>query len=147
MRTLALLFPLLASATLLAQEPAAPPPIRPVGTMSELMIDVIYPTSDAIFYIERAAPANPVEWNALQGKALVLAESANLLMMGSRARDQDKWMKDARLLLEAGTAAFKAAKARDVDALSALNDSLYTACVTCHADYRSNYRRRPPDPK
>ena len=147
MKTLALLFLLPVSTTLLAQEPASPPPMRPVGTMSELMIDVIYPTSDAFFYIERGVPKNQAEWNTLQGKALMLAESANLLMMGSRARDQDKWMKDAKLMLDAGTALFKTTKAKDVEGLTALNDALYTSCVTCHRDYRSNYGRRPPEPK
>jgi cytochrome c556 len=43
-----------------------------------------------------------------------------------------------------GIAAFRAAKAKDVDALAALNDQLNAACVTCHAHYRPNYRPRLP---
>src|SRR4051794_28753314 len=46
------------------------PKPAPVGTMSELMLKVIYPYSDAMFYIQRAAPNTDVEWNELQGKAL-----------------------------------------------------------------------------
>lgn len=129
----------------MAQAPEAQAPsVQPVGTMSELMVEIIYPTSDAIFYISARVPKDQVEWNELQGKALALAESANLLMMPGRARDQDRWMKDAKLLLDVGTAAFKLAKIKDVDGLSALNDQLYASCVTCHADYRPNFRRRPP---
>ncbi len=116
--------------------------MRGVATMSELMIDIIYPASDAIFYVASREPKDEVEWNQLRGKALMLAESANLLMMPGRARDQDRWIADATLLLDAGTAAVRAARAKDVAALSALNDQLYQACVTCHADYRPNYRRR-----
>ena len=105
------------------------------------MVDVIYPASDAIFYISTRTPANDSDWNALQGKALMVAESANLLMMPARARDQDRWMNDAKLMLDAGAAAFTAAKRKDVDALVNLNDQLYTSCTTCHQHYRVNYGR------
>jgi hypothetical protein len=122
---------------------AAGPPMRAVGSMSDLMARIIYPTSDAIFYISTREPKTEAEWNELQGKALSLAESANLLMMPGRARDQDRWMKDAQLMLDAGDLAFKAARRKDVDGLVAVNDALYTSCVTCHQHYRPNYGKRP----
>jgi hypothetical protein len=106
------------------------------------MVRIIYPASDAVFYVTTRTPKTEVEWNELEGKALMLAESANLLAMPGRARDQDRWMKDSALLLEAGTAAFKAARRRDVEALAGLNDALYASCVTCHQHYRPNYGRR-----
>jgi hypothetical protein len=122
-----------------SQEPA--PPTRPVGTMSDLMVKMIYPTSDAIFYIETRTPKSDAEWGELQAKALTLAESANLLMMPGRARDQERWMADARLMLDAGMAAFAAAKKKDVEALVGLNDAVYQSCVVCHQHYRRNYGR------
>ena len=125
---------------LLAQ---APPPPKAVGTMSELMIDVIYPTSNAVFYIFREPPKNEVQWDAFKTQALTLAESANLLMMPSRARDQEKWMADAKLLWEVGNKAYRAAQAKNLEAVVALNDELNTACVQCHMDYRPAYGRRP----
>ena len=128
-------------------------PTQPASTMSELMVDIIYPASDAIFYITTREPKTAVEWGELQGKALAVAESANLLMMPGRARDQDRWMQDAKLMLDAGRAAFRAAKAKDVAGLAAVNDQLYTSCTSCHQHYRANYGRRPaaspaaaPDP-
>ena len=121
---------------------AQAPSVEPVGTMSQLMVDIIYPTSDDIFYIGRTPPSNNAEWGAIQRSALMLAESGNLLMVGSRARDQGNWIKDAKLLVDVGAAAYKAARAKDMDAILALNEQLYTACVTCHQDYRPNYRRR-----
>ena len=124
-----------------ASTPAAAP--VPVGTMSDLMVKIIYPTSDAIFYITTRTPQTDAEWGELQGKALALAESANLLMMPGRARDQDRWMADAKLMLDAGRAAYRAARAKDVAALDALNDDLYTSCTSCHQHYRPNYGRRP----
>ena len=120
--------------------------MQPASTMSELMVKIIYPASDAIFYITTREPKTQVEWEELQGKALAVAESANLLMMPGRARDQEQWMDDAKLMLDAGRAAFRAAKAKDMAALDALNDQLYTSCTSCHQHYRPNYGRRPTVP-
>jgi hypothetical protein len=121
---------------------AQAPTFQPVGSMSQLMVDIIYPASDAIFYAFREPPKNEHEWNILQGNALTLAESGNLLMMPSRARDQEGWIKDSKLLVEVGAAAYKAAKAHNMDGVLAVNDQLNTACITCHQEYRSNYRKR-----
>jgi hypothetical protein len=82
----------------------------------------------------------------VERSALTLAESGNLLMLPGRARDEDKWVKDTKLLVDVATAAFKAARAKDIDAVLALNEQLNTACVTCHQDYRPGYgRRRQPN--
>jgi cytochrome c553 len=139
MRKLAVIF---VAAIAVAQSPA---PFQPVGNMSQLMIDVIYPTSDAIFYVERTPPKNEQDWSVLRTSALTLAESGNLLMMGTRARDQGDWIKDAKMLVDAGNAAYKAARAKDLNAVGAVNDQLYAACVTCHQQYRPNYRTRLPE--
>jgi len=131
-----------------APPPQAPPPpgaIRPqpVGTMSDLMARVIYPASDAIIYIETRAPENEAQWNELEGKALMVAEAANLLMLPAHARDQQQWMADAKLMRDAGEAALQAAKQRDLKALAAMNETMVRSCTTCHQHYRRNYRRRP----
>ena len=126
-------------------QPAAPAAkAAPIGTMSELMLKVIYPYSDAMFYIQRSPPKNEIEWNELQGKALALAEFGNLMMMPGRARDQDQWLRDAKLLAEAGAAAFRLAKAKDVEGIVGLNEQLVTSCTSCHMHYRPNYGRRRP---
>ena len=117
---------------------------RPASTMSELMIRVIYPTSDAVFYVGTRAPASDAEWGELQSQTLMLAESANLLMLPGRARDTGRWMADAKLMFDAGVAAFRAAKAKDMEALEAVNDQLYQSCVQCHQHYRPGYGTRRP---
>jgi hypothetical protein len=133
---LALLIPFAAA---LAQAPVVGP--KPVGTMSQLMVDLIFPTSNAVFYV-RDGPTNPKEWMELEFNTLVLGEAANLLMAPERARDKDQWMKDAKLLYDVGAAAYKAAKAKDLAALQALNEPLYESCQSCHVHYRPGYRRR-----
>jgi hypothetical protein len=124
----------------------APPAneLKVVGSMSDLMVKIIYPSSDAVFYITTRTPETDLQWGELQGQTLMLAESANLLMMPGHARDQDRWMTDAKLMRDAGAAAFKAAKAKDLKALEALNDQLYQSCTTCHMHYRPNYGRGAP---
>ena len=128
---------------LLQTPPAA---MRPIGTLSDLMVKILYPASDAIFYITTRVPGTEAEWNELEGKALMIGETANLLMMPSRARDRDQWMQDAKLMLDAGEAAVAAVKKRDVAALEALNQQLVQSCTTCHQHYRPTYRRRPQTP-
>ena len=121
----------------------APTSFQPVGSVSQLMVDIIYPASDALFYIERNPPKNDHDWNAIRGTALTLAESGNLLLMGGRARDQDGWVKDAKLMIDAGTAAFKAAQKKDMQAILDLNEPLSASCTTCHVHYRPGYGKRP----
>jgi hypothetical protein len=121
---------------------AQAPAYQPIGSMSQLMVDIIYPASDALFYVERAKPQNDREWGVLRGTALTLAESGNLLMMPGRARDQGDWIKDAKLLVDAGAAAYKAAQKHDLQAILDLNEQLTTSCTKCHVQYRPNYGKR-----
>ena len=130
----------------LAQAASSGPPTRNVGSMSDLMVKIIYPTSDALFYIESRTPKDEAEWNAFEGQMLMLAESANLLMMPGRARDQKQWMADAKLMLDAGALAVKAAKTKNVEAIAALSDQLLESCTTCHKHYRPGYGQKPQPP-
>jgi hypothetical protein len=129
-----------------SQAPVPASNFQNVGTMSQLMVQIIYPTSNDIFYVGRKPPQSDYEWTLVERSALTLAESGNLLMLPGRARDEDKWVKDTKLLVDVGVAALKAARAKDLDAVLALNEQLNTACVTCHQDYRPGYgRRRQPN--
>src|SRR5713226_7886137 len=84
---------LLISVVALAQAPTAQAPtLKPVGTVDDLMVSVIWPISDEVFYITtRDTPKKEEEWRLFQGRMLMLAESANLLMMPGRAWDNDGW--------------------------------------------------------
>jgi len=132
----------LLAAAIVAQAPT----FQPVGTVSQVMISITYPSSDAIFYVERNPPKTEKDWNDLQAQALILAESGNLLMMGRRARDQGDWIKESQEMVDVGAAAYKAAQARDLPAIAALNQRLNDACVTCHLRYRPNYGKRKAAP-
>ena len=129
-----------------AQEPGAEGvrEMRRVGSMSQLMIHILYPNSDAVFYIETRTPTSDFEWGELEAKTLMLAESANLLLMPDRIREpEEQWISDAKLLLAVGRAALRETRNRDVPALAALNDQLYQSCVSCHSHFRDGYGLRP----
>ena len=112
----------------------------PVATVrAEVMLDLIHPASnDILLAIFRGGPKNEKEWAAVRRSAVTLAESGNLLMMEGRARDQGDWVKDAKLLVDAGNSAYKAAQAKDGDALASLAAPLDASCTTCHKQYRPN---------
>jgi hypothetical protein len=120
-----------------AQAPSEPFP--PTISVKQLMLDLIHPASnDILLAIYRGGPNTETEWAAVRRAALTLAESGNLLMLRGRARDQGDWPKDAKLLVDAGNAAYKAAQAKDSNALSALAPALDASCTTCHKHYRPN---------
>ena len=127
------------AAAMLQAAPAPRPPTRNVGTMSDLMVKIIYPASDALFYIESRTPKTDSEWTVLEGQALMVAESANLLMMPGRARDQKQWMADAKLMLDAAAEGYAAAKKRDIQGIVMINERLIESCTSCHKNYRPNY--------
>ncbi len=118
--------------------------MRRIGSMSQLMVHLIYPTSNAVFYIETRTPTTDAEWGELEAKTLMFGEAANLLLMPDRIREpEEQWISDAQLLLEVGRAALREARNRDVEALADLNDQLYQSCVSCHQHFREGYGRRP----
>ena len=135
----------IALAAALAQAASSRPPMRNIGTMSDLMVKIIYPASDALFYIESRTPKTDAEWTVVEGQALMVAESANLLMLPGRARDQKQWMVDAKLMLDAGAEAYAAAKKKDAAAIAALSDRLVESCTQCHKNYRPGYGRPRQD--
>jgi hypothetical protein len=128
---------LLGGAAVFAQTSSEPFPLE--VSVKQIMLDLIHPSSnDILFAIYRGGPKDDQEWAAVRRSAVTLAESGNLLMLRGRARDQGDWMKDAKLLVAAGNAAYKAAQAKDGNALAALAGALDASCTTCHKQYRPN---------
>lgn len=126
---------------------AQAPSFQPVGSMSELMIRIIYPASDALFYIERDAPKTDVQWNAIRTQALILAESGNLMLLPNRQRDQGDWVKETKVMIDLAATAYRAALAKNMDGILAVNDKLADSCIVCHQQYRANYPKRAPQPE
>jgi hypothetical protein len=128
---------LVGATSVFAQAPADR--FAPTASVKQLMLDLIHPSSnDILLAINRGGPKEEREWAAVRRSAVTLAESGNILMLRGRARDQGDWAKDAKLMVDAGNAAYKAAQAKDSAALAAVAGALDASCTTCHKQYRPN---------
>jgi hypothetical protein len=147
----------LAGTILLAACSSGPPPtpFKPVADTKQLMASVVEPAAevywDAVGSITDASgtieiePQTVEEWDAVVNAAYVVAESGNLMMMPSRARDSGDWMKLSQALIDAGQRAIRAAESHNKTAVFDVGAEVYDACTACHAKYaielqRPNYR-------
>ena len=122
-----------------------PPAFQAVATVKQLMASILEPAADgywdAVGSVDDAkgttytAPRNDQEWNEVRDYAYIIAESGNLLMMGSRARERADWIAMSEGLIAAGRRALAAAEARDTVAVFNAGAEVYDACTKCHAVY------------
>jgi hypothetical protein len=114
---------------------AQAPTFHPIGTVRQIMLGIVKPTSDVIFKFQFDPPKTDEEWAALQNNALNLAETGNLLLLPGRAKDKGEWTKQATALVETGSQSFKAANAKDAKALEEIGNKIDDTCEACHAKY------------
>jgi cytochrome c556 len=86
------------------------------------------------------APTTAKGWLEARDQAVPLAEAGNLLMLGTRARDNARWMKMSRALVDAAATAASAAEKKDATALAGAGDSITASCEACHQPYRDRGR-------
>lgn len=123
----------------------APPPYQPVADVKTLMANIMEPAAevywDAVGVIvddkgeHHIEPRTIEEWDAVRNAAYVVAESGNLLMMPTRAKDGGEWMEASRLMIAAAQKAIRAAESRDKDAVFDVGAEMYDSCTNCHAKY------------
>ena len=120
-------------------------PYTPVADVQDLMNSIIDPAAD--FYWDAVGwiidengtleiePGSPEAWDSVRSAAVVVTESANLLMMEGRARNQGNWMTYSQAMLTAGRRAIEAAEARDKMAVFDVGAEIYYSCTACHATH------------
>ena len=128
-----------------------PTPYHPVADVKQLMATVVEPAAevywDAVGTIIDATgtmeiePQSVEEWDAVRNAAYVVAESGNLLMMPSRAKDAGDWMTMSQRMIEVGQRAIKAAEARNKTAVFDVGAEVYETCTNCHAKYAVELQR------
>jgi mono/diheme cytochrome c family protein len=127
------------------QTPALAGP--PIDSMSDLMVSMVYPpTNNILLFVYRGGPQSDADWASVQRSAVLLAESGNVLLMRGPTGDPGDWAKDAKALVDAGAATYKAARARDTRALLAVDQPINASCVNCHKQYRFNNSSTPAAP-
>lgn len=117
--------------------PAAPaePALEAFATTKQVMLGITIPTSDVLFQVGSKAPADDMEWEKVAANAAALAESGNLLLIGTRVVDHDQWIKNAQALIATAKEAGQAAQEKNVDKLLEVGDKIYEVCDTCHKKY------------
>jgi sirohydrochlorin ferrochelatase len=128
-----------------------PPPFKPAADVKQLMASVVEPAADeywdAVGWIvdEKGTmeiqPETPEEWDAVRNHAYVVAESGNLLMMSSRAKDGGEWMQLASSLVDAGMKGVRAAEAHNKQAVFDSGAEIYDVCTSCHSKYAVDLQR------
>jgi len=129
----------LAASTSAQRSPAVG--IRVLANIRELHDIMISPASDAVFAASSNQPLDAKGWTEARNQAVLLAESGNLLMVGTRVRDNGNWMKMSRAMVDAAAFAATAAEKKDAKSLEAATDSITTACMECHRPYRDGGRQ------
>jgi len=149
-----------------APPPAGTPPsseaAQPHANLAQLMRGVPFTFSNIIFDAQSADPGATRQggdisegataayrsvyggWQEVENSALALAESANLIMIPGRfcengkpvPIDRDDFRAAATGLRDAGLAAYKAAQAKDLDAMVDVAGVVSEACAACHEPYR-----------
>ena len=124
---------------------AATPPFKPVANVDQLMDATITPAAETYWGsvstivdkdgITENFPKTDEEWEVVWGAAMTIAESGNLLMMPSRAKDNDAWMKYSSRLVDVGLEAAKAAEAKNPELVLEKGEEVYNVCTGCHMDY------------
>ena len=116
---------------------AQAPTYEPIASTQQLMQGMIDPASKAIAESAKdPGPADNRAWRTAMLNGIMLQESAQLIKMGTRAKDQDGWMKACQALADAGAAVQKAAAAKDVAAYQAAAGGINATCQGCHGVYR-----------
>lgn len=117
----------------------------PIDSMSDLMVSMVYPaTNNILLSVYRGGPTNDTDWAQVQRNAVLLAESGNVLLMRApNGANQADWARDAKMLVDAGAAVYKAARAKDTAALLTTDQAINASCVTCHKQFRFNNDAAP----
>lgn len=129
--------------------PAAPPTSAraapPLATVGQLMNGLIQPSAEHVWNsvsvtvsetgVDEKQPRTDEEWAMVETSAVMLVESATLLLEGNRNPGGDVWSKAAKDMAEASALTAKAAQARNKDDIFKLGETIYRACTDCHATY------------
>ena len=123
---------------------------QPVATVEQIMETSVEPVSNAVFDaavwvngVQVGGPKTDDEWKMVKANALMLVETGNLLMMGSRAKDQAGWITRTQAMMDAGYEAAKAADAKNTQAVFNAGTKIYQSCTGCHLQYIPNLNAPP----
>jgi hypothetical protein len=116
--------------------------LTPIASVEQIMETTVEPVSNAVFDaaawtngVQVGGPKTDDDWKLVEANARMLAETGNLIMMGSRAKDQTGWMTRTRSMMDAANEAADAAHGKNTDAVFNAGTKIYQACTGCHLQY------------
>jgi hypothetical protein len=168
--------------------PEAPPPtsaspFKPTAGIQDIMAGMIDPSADFLWEsvsttvteqgVEEKQPRTDEEWNEFRRHAIILTESANLLLIEGRhvaregkqledhgtpgnltleeveqaiAKDRATFVGFSQALHDVGATLLKAADNKDVQAIMTAGETLDEVCEGCHLKFWYPGQKIPPLP-
>jgi hypothetical protein len=122
--------------------PAAPMRLEPVAETKLLMEGLAHPNLQAVDRRLKAEPADAAEWKLVRGQSLLMAETANLLMIRPPrgARAEELWMGRATELRDAAGKLARSAAAKDFGKARQALAGVAATCNGCHEMFRIGAR-------
>ena len=116
--------------------------LTPIATVEQIMETTVEPVSFKVFDaavwengVQVGGPETDDDWKMIEANALMLAETGNLLLMGSRMKDQTGWVTRTQAMMDAANEAARAAAAKNTDGVFNAGTKIYLACTGCHLQY------------
>jgi cytochrome c556 len=125
----------------------APPKLEPVAETKLLMEGLALPNFKGIDRLLKTEPADVDAWKFARGQSLLMAETANLLMIrppkGSEA--EERWMSQATSLRDTASKLARNLAARDYAKSRQAMDAVAATCNRCHQTFRIETRIQPTE--
>ncbi len=103
--------------------------------MHEFMEYVFQPTFKRLKPAMAAAPTDNQGWKTIKADGLVLAESANLLLVRKPGNDDADWVKHSVQVRTFGGQLYRSAKAKDFAAARKQYEAMIQNCNACHHQF------------
>ena len=112
---------------------------RPLVTIKELMEKTITPATNTLWNVPEKQTDE--EWAALEEAVITLLVATSVTALGGTGPMDSDWAKQPawkafnQAMLNAGTMALAAVRARDTEGLTTAGDVLYPPCEGCHSQF------------
>jgi hypothetical protein len=125
--------------------PKQPPRLEPIAETKLIMEGFTKPNYDGLTKTLAKKPTEQEAWVFARGQALLVAESANLLMIRPpRTKgQQDTWMQRSMEMRSAAKELGTVIAAKDYPTTQAALAKLANQCNRCHADFNIKMRVEP----
>ena len=118
----------------------------PTMSVNDLMVTIMTPATDTIWGIEN--PQTDEDWQVFIDAANVVIEAGETIKVGGTGPNDNDWAGDpawdvfAERIIAAGADTIKAAESRDVDAMYAAGEALYSPCEECHIQFHPGFQEQ-----